>query len=83
MVLLVMGERYGAVGRLGVSPTHEEYHEARSRIPVAAFVQQEVTPEAVQKAFIDELQGWEGGLYRGGFTTPDQLRGFVTRAIHE
>lgn len=83
MVLLVMGERYGAAGHSGISPTHEEYREARGRIPVAAFVQQGVAPEPAQKAFIDEVQGWEGGLYRGGFATSDQLRGLVTRAIHE
>lgn len=83
LVLLVMGERYGYAGRSGISPTHEEYREARGRIPVAAFVQQGVTPEPEQKAFIEEVQGWEGGLFRGGFTTPDQLRGLVTRAIHE
>lgn len=83
MVLLVMGERYGAVGRSGVSPTHEEYLEAKGRIPVAAFVQQGVTPDAAQKDFIKDVQEWEGGLLRSGFTTPDQLRGLVTRAIHQ
>ncbi|MBB3938042.1 DUF4062 domain-containing protein [Aureimonas phyllosphaerae] len=83
LVLLVMGERYGYAGRSGISPTHEEYREARGRIPVAAFVQQGVTPEPEQKAFIDEVQGWEGGLFRGAFKTPDELRALVTRAIHE
>lgn len=32
---------------------------------------------------MDEVQVWEAGLFRGGFRTAEQLRGLVTRSIHE
>jgi hypothetical protein len=84
LVVLILGERYGVVPAGSTfSATHQEYREARGTKPVIAFVQQGVTPEAEQAAFIDEVQAWEGGLFRGGFSTPDELQDGVTQALYD
>lgn len=84
MVVLVLGDSYGAVQPgSGLSATHEEYREARQTKPVLAFVQQGVTPDPQQSAFIAEVQGWEGGLFRGGFDDPADLQAAVIRALHD
>ena len=38
VVALLLGTRYGAPQASGLSPTHEEYREARGRKPVLTFV---------------------------------------------
>ncbi|WP_375414141.1 DUF4062 domain-containing protein [uncultured Bradyrhizobium sp.] len=83
LMLLVLGERYGPAQASGLSATHEEYRDAKGRKPVIAFVQTGVTPEPEQAAFIDEVQSWEGGLFRGSFATSDDLRDGVIRALHD
>jgi hypothetical protein len=83
-LVLVLGDRYGETqAGSKISATHEEYREARGRKPVIAFVQEGIMPEPDQAAFIAEVQGWEGGLFRGGFKTPDDLRDGVIRALHD
>ena len=84
LVLLILGERYGAVPPGSqVSPTHEEYLEARDSKPILLFVEDGVTPEPKQLALLSEAQGWHGGLFRTGFRTPEELRNKVTAAIHK
>ncbi|MEO8407801.1 MAG: DUF4062 domain-containing protein [Oxalobacteraceae bacterium] len=84
LVVLILGERYGTVqGTSGVSPTHEEYLEARDTKPIIAFVQEGVTRDPQQAAFVSDVQGWQGGLFRDGFKNAEELRTFVTRAIHD
>ena len=83
LVVLLLGERYGAPQSSGLSATHEEYRDARGKRPVIAFVQEGVSRDPEQQAFTTEVQGWEGGLFRGGFSTPAQLKDGITRAIHE
>jgi hypothetical protein len=79
MVVLILGERYGVVqGTSGLSPTHEEFREARDRKPVLVFVREGVEREPRQEAFVAEVQAWQSGYFRGGFKTPDQLRDAVT-----
>ena len=84
LVLLILGEHYGTVqGTSGVSPTHEEFLEARDTKPILAFVQEGVTRDGQQAKFASEVQGWQQGYFRGGFRTPEELRDLVTRAIHD
>ena len=83
VVVLILGNEYGAVQPSGLSATHEEYREARDRKPVLAFVQRGGSTEAQQQAFIAEVQGWASGLFRGEFGTPDELGAGITRALHE
>lgn len=83
VVVLVLGEHYGAHQSSGLSATHEEYREAKGRKPVLAFVQSGVSPDSSQAALISEVQTWDGGLFRGSFATPDDLRDGITRALHD
>jgi len=83
IVVLILGERYGATLPSGLSATYEEYREARDRKPVLAFIQRAVSQEPKQAEFISEVQGWEGGLFRADFTGPADLRSTITRALHE
>ena len=83
LVVLILGDRYGAVQQpSGLSATHEEYREARGTKPVLAFIQQGVEREPQQETFVQEVEDWEQGQFRAGFSTRDQLRNEVTRAIH-
>jgi hypothetical protein len=84
LVVLILGESYGAAQPgSGLSATHEEYREARGRKPVLAFVQNGVTPDSQQAEFIQEVQGWESGLFRAGFQGSDDLRDALIRALHD
>lgn len=84
LVVLILGTRYGFVqGSSGVSPTHEEYLEARGNKPILMFVQEGVEREEQQAKFISEVGAWQAGHFRAGFKTADQLRALVTRAIHD
>ncbi len=84
IVVLILGENYGFVPPgSALSATHQEYREARGRKPVLAFVQQGITPGPEQAAFIEEVQGWEGGLFREGFISSEDLQDGVTRALHD
>jgi hypothetical protein len=84
LVVLILGDRYGYVqGTSGVSPTHEEYLEARGKKPILMFVQEGVERDEQQAKFVSEAQSWQQGQYRAGFKTADELRDLVTRAIHD
>lgn len=84
IVVLILGEHYGAVPPGStLSATHQEYREAKDTKDVIAFVQQGVTPDSDQASFVDEVQGWEGGLFRGGFSSPEDLQAGITRALHD
>jgi Domain of unknown function (DUF4062) len=82
VVVLLLGERYGMPQTSGLSPTHEEYREARGGKPVLVFVRSGVAPEADEAKFIEEVSGWEGGHYREPFGSPPSLRAAVTGALH-
>jgi len=83
LAILVLGANYGAKQASGLSATHEEYRDAQGQRPVIAFVQQGASPDADETAFVREVQAWESGLFRGGFSSPEELRAHTTRAIHE
>jgi hypothetical protein len=83
LVLLLLGERYGSVQPSGVSPTHEEFLEAKGNKDVFVFVQQGVSPEPQQAKFIAEVQAWQGGYFRSNFFAPDDLKDAIIRAVHD
>lgn len=85
LVVLVLGASYGWSGTSsGLSPTHEEYREAKDQGKVLAFIQTGVDREPQQDVFIQEVQDWDHGLFRGReFSTPEELRPLVARALHE
>lgn len=81
-VVLVLGGRYGAKQPSGLSATHEEFREARDRRPLLAFVQDGIDREPDQEGFVAEVQKWQGGQFTERFSTADELRDAVTRALH-
>src|SRR5438105_14686848 len=83
VVVLLLGARYGERQPSGLSATHEEYREAKSRCPVLAFVECGVERDAAQQEFIAEVRGWAGGVLTGDFGSPEELQDAVTRALHE
>ncbi len=83
VVVLLLGARYGDPQASGISATHEEYREAKSRCPVLAFVQRSVEREAAEQGFVDEVRSWAGGVLTGDFASPEELHDAVTGALHE
>jgi hypothetical protein len=83
LVVLILGEQYGAPQSSGLSATHEEYREAKGRKPVISFVQAGVSRGREQAEFVREVQGWEGGLFRGEFTGANDFKVALTRALHD
>jgi hypothetical protein len=82
LVVLVLGHRYGAKQASGLSATHEEFREAQNRKPVLTFIRIG-DAEADQAALIQEAGGWERGLFRASFSSPEELGDKVTRALHD
>ncbi|WP_372381414.1 DUF4062 domain-containing protein [Xanthomonas sp. NCPPB 1754] len=82
LVILVLGPRYGTKQAGGVSATHEEVREARSRKPLLMFVQSGVEAELDQAELIKEVGKWQGGQLWDGFVSADDLGQKATRAIH-
>lgn len=82
LVVLILGERYGAKQASGLSATHEEYRAAQGERPVLVFLQG-ADPEPEQAAFIAEVSSWEQGLFREPFTSPAELGERLTRALHD
>ncbi|MGZ3471624.1 MAG: DUF4062 domain-containing protein [Isosphaeraceae bacterium] len=83
VVLLILGGRYGEPQQSGLSPTHEEYREAKDRCSVLAFIQEGVEREPAQDRFVAEVRDWESGYYTASFSTPEELHDEVVRALHE
>ena len=82
-VVLIIGDRYGQKqSASGLSPTHEEFQEAKTSRPVFVFVQEGVIRDSEEETFAQEVQGWAGGYFRAGFRSADELRSLVTRALH-
>ncbi len=83
MVVLIIGEHYGAIQPSGRSATHEEYDEARGTKTILAFVQEGVEREPREEEFAREVQAWASGLFRSGFRTVYELRQAITRALYD
>lgn len=83
VVVLLLGERYGDRQLSGLSATHEEYREARSRKPLLAFVQVGIEPDEAQRSFVDEVRDWQGGVLTGDFRSVEEIEAAVTRGLHE
>jgi CheY-like chemotaxis protein len=83
LVVLLVGERYGLPQPSGLSATHEEYREARERKPVLVFVEAEVTREPAQQAFLEEVQAWATGHFRASFSSAEELKAALLRALHD
>jgi hypothetical protein len=82
-VVLLIGEHYGSPQSSGLSATHEEYREARERKPVLVFVESGATREPAQEEFLNEVQAWSTGHFRASFSSPEELKTRVVRALHD
>jgi hypothetical protein len=83
VLVLLLGTEYGEpVGR-GVSPTEEEFNEARERgIPVLALVQS-VEREPAQEEFVRRVRGgWEQGLFAPEFKDASDAGFAAVRALN-
>jgi hypothetical protein len=82
-LVLLLGAEYGEPVARGVSPTEEEFNEARERgIPVLALVQR-VEREPAQKEFVRRLRGgWEQGLFAPEFTDASDVGFAAVRALN-
>ncbi|MFZ2994606.1 DUF4062 domain-containing protein [Sphingobium sp.] len=84
VVVLILGPDYGFVpAGSAISATHQEYREARGTTPILAFIQQGIDAQPEQRAFIDEVQAWEGGLFRRGFNDVTDLHEAITQSLHD
>lgn len=79
-VVLLLGDRYGAVQASGRSATHEEFVEASGSKPLFVFHQSGVSRDEDMARFVDEVHAWDSGRLSGQFRTPDELRDAVTKA---
>ncbi len=81
-VVLILGSKYGHPQASGLSATHEEYREARERVPVLPFIQDGIDPEYKQREYIREVQEWTDGHYTTSFMDADDLKAKVVHVLH-
>lgn len=81
--VLILGSKYGFETDEGISVTHAEFRAARSaNRPILAFVQQcEMEPK--QDAFKEEVEAFQGGVFRASFATAQELKDQVIRALRQ
>jgi hypothetical protein len=83
-VILILGSRYGAIQESGLSATHEEVIEARNTKPLIIFIESEISEaEPEQVKLIKEVSTWEKGLFRGEFSSGEDLKAKALKAIHD
>jgi hypothetical protein len=69
-LLLLVGAEYGEPGERSISPTEEEFQQARDLgIDVLVLVQESVDREPAQQEFLARVRGtWEQGNFTANFT---------------
>ena len=85
-VVLIIGQKYGFVpgkdNPQALSVTHLEYREAKKlNKPVFAFVQQGVDRVDAAVRLLKEIEGFEAGVYRKLWETPESLAHEVLRSL--
>jgi len=79
--LLILGPNYGFETDEGISVTHAEFRAARAADrPVLAFVKQ-CDMEAKQAVFREEVEAYQGGVFRDTFSSDIELKDQVVRAL--
>lgn len=80
--LLLLGARYGEPGASGVSPTEEEFEEAKRRNKPIVILRQDVAMEPAQQEFLTRAAGgWEEGSLWDRFTDERDVGMKVVRAL--
>lgn len=84
LMILLLGERYGAKQESGLSATHEEYNEAKnSNKPVLVFIEADIKPELHQEAFIKQLENWTSGRTIQRFSDAKKLSIQIIKSLRE
>ncbi len=83
VVVLLIGERYGAVQHSGMSRRTRSTARLGKRKPVLVFVEDPATRDERQAAFLVEVQDWATGHFRSGFNDPTSLKAAVVQRLHE
>jgi len=81
IVLLLLGDRYGATQGSGLSATHEEFLEASRTKPLLVFNQTGIERDEQMDAFVDEVHSWDNGRLSRPYDTTSELSDAVTRAL--
>jgi hypothetical protein len=80
--LLLLGARYGEPGSSGISPTEEEFEEAKRRNKPIVILRQDVAMESSQQEFLARAGGgWEEGSLWDRFTDERDVGMKVVRAL--
>jgi len=80
--VLIMGSEYGYETDDGISVTQAEFRAAqRTHKPILAFVQ-ETHYTGKQAEFKQEVEAYQGGLFREFFSTPVDLKDGMIRALN-
>lgn len=78
----VFGQRYGDRVASGLSPTEEEFNEARGRgLAMLCFIE-EGTKDADQQDFLGRIKQYEQGLNIGRFRNPEELKDGIVKALN-
>lgn len=81
-LVLLLGPRYGCVAPSGRSATEEEYQEAkREQMPILVFVQDGISKDPDQQAFVARVEDYIHGHFRKSFQSSDDLKRLVKEAV--
>jgi hypothetical protein len=81
--LLLLGEHYGSpFPDTGLSPTHEEYRASvNTGVPRLAFRRRGVTLDPAQRKFVEEVEAYQTGLFRGSWEEVGELLEEAAKAL--
>ena len=82
-LLVLIGAEYGEPGERGISPTEEEFEQARERgVDILALVQDVADGEPAEQAFLTRIRGnWEQGNFTGTFTGTEDVTLAVVKTL--
>ena len=80
--LLILGSTYGYETPEGISVTQAEFEAAKATgKSILAFIQQTPVDDERQKAFIGEVEAYQGGVFRASFSTELELNNEIVKAL--
>lgn len=81
LFVLILGKNYGEKTEDGISVTHAEYLEAKNQNkPIFVFIEQG-DKEQLQKEFIQEVENYSDGNFRKKFSSTDEFKKEIIKAI--
>lgn len=84
LIILLLAGRYGTrLPPKDISPTHEEFLEAKNQKPILVFRHDTSEIEPDQENFIEEVEDWDNGRHRTVFANATELNSQVIRALHD